>query len=69
MGEGWEPICKFLGKPIPKVPFPRLNDRAAIKAMQQIVPLKVIGKAKFRIILMAVALLVVVMLLAMAFQR
>ena len=24
-GEGWEKICKFLGKPIPNKPFPRKN--------------------------------------------
>lgn len=24
--QGWDPICKFLGVPIPEVPFPRLND-------------------------------------------
>lgn len=24
--QGWEPLCKFLDKPIPKEPFPRLND-------------------------------------------
>ena len=23
--EGWEPLCKFLGKPIPKEPFPHDN--------------------------------------------
>lgn len=28
MGDDWEPLCKFLGKPVPDVPFPRLNDRA-----------------------------------------
>ena len=26
--DGWEPLCKFLGKPIPAEPFPRSNDRA-----------------------------------------
>ncbi|GAB7359299.1 hypothetical protein MBLNU230_g5951t2 [Neophaeotheca triangularis] len=26
--EGWEPLCKFLGKPIPDKPFPRINDTA-----------------------------------------
>jgi hypothetical protein len=26
--EGWEPLCKFLGKPVPSDPFPRTNDRA-----------------------------------------
>ncbi len=24
--EGWEPLCKFLGVPVPDKPFPRLND-------------------------------------------
>ena len=24
--EGWEPLCKFLGVPIPEKPFPRAND-------------------------------------------
>jgi hypothetical protein len=24
--EGWEPLCKFLNKPIPSEPFPHLND-------------------------------------------
>jgi hypothetical protein len=25
--QGWEPLCKFLGVPVPAAPFPRLNDR------------------------------------------
>ena len=24
--EGWEPLCEFLGVPVPDQPFPRLND-------------------------------------------
>ncbi|OAA71663.1 hypothetical protein LEL_08898 [Akanthomyces lecanii RCEF 1005] len=28
MGDGWEPLCSFLGKEVPDVPFPRLNDSA-----------------------------------------
>ena len=27
--EGWEPLCAFLGVPVPEGPFPRLNDSAA----------------------------------------
>lgn len=27
--EGWEPLCAFLGVPVPDKPFPRLNDSAA----------------------------------------
>ncbi|KZT51675.1 hypothetical protein CALCODRAFT_122946 [Calocera cornea HHB12733] len=30
--EGWEPLCKFLGVPVPDVPFPRTNDTAMINA-------------------------------------
>lgn len=28
--QGWEPLCKFLGKEIPNEPFPRLNDSKTI---------------------------------------
>jgi hypothetical protein len=24
--DGWEPLCKFLGKPIPNEPYPHIND-------------------------------------------
>lgn len=24
--EGWAPLCKFLGKPMPDEPFPQVND-------------------------------------------
>lgn len=26
VAEGWEPLCAFLGKPVPSVPFPRVNN-------------------------------------------
>ena len=26
--DGWEPLCAFLGAPVPAEPFPRTNDRA-----------------------------------------
>ncbi|MCB0184855.1 MAG: hypothetical protein KDE31_11350 [Caldilineaceae bacterium] len=26
--EGWEPLCNFLGVPVPDEPFPHVNDRA-----------------------------------------
>lgn len=29
--QGWEPLCKFLGVPVPPGPFPNVNDRAQIK--------------------------------------
>ncbi|CAJ2502250.1 Uu.00g096440.m01.CDS01 [Anthostomella pinea] len=29
LADGWEPLCQFLGKPIPDEPFPRANDKDA----------------------------------------
>jgi hypothetical protein len=26
VSEGWEPLCAFLGVPVPQTPFPRVND-------------------------------------------
>ena len=31
-GDGWEPICRFLGVPVPQDPFPRANERAQWKS-------------------------------------
>ncbi|KAI0160512.1 efflux pump antibiotic resistance protein [Xylariaceae sp. FL1272] len=35
LGTGWEPLCQFLGKPIPNVPFPRVNESQAMEAKIQ----------------------------------
>lgn len=32
MGEGWEPICEFLDKPVPDTEFPWINEAEALKA-------------------------------------
>ncbi|KAK8074219.1 hypothetical protein PG994_005118 [Apiospora phragmitis] len=29
--EGWEPLAKFLGRPVPDAPFPRANDKEAVE--------------------------------------
>ena len=51
--EGWEPLCKFLGKLIPNEPFPHVNDKNAIKTMgykQKIMAWSLAGMAKSQII-------------------
>ncbi|MEV4170301.1 sulfotransferase family protein [Nonomuraea sp. NPDC049709] len=30
-GDGWEPLCAFLGVPVPEVPYPQVNERAAFR--------------------------------------
>lgn len=29
--QGWKPLCAFLGVPVPKTPFPHLNDRVSFE--------------------------------------
>lgn len=31
LSDGWEPLCRFLGKPVPDVSFPNLNELAMLK--------------------------------------
>jgi len=33
LGDGWEPLCRFLGKPVPDAPFPHTNSSADFDAM------------------------------------
>ena len=34
-GEGWQPLCDFLGVPIPETPYPRVNEREAMLARME----------------------------------
>jgi Sulfotransferase domain len=31
ISEGWQPLARFLGAPVPRAPFPRLNDSATVR--------------------------------------
>jgi hypothetical protein len=33
LGDGWEPLCRFLGKPLPNAPYPRSNSAKEFNAM------------------------------------
>jgi hypothetical protein len=33
--DGWEPLCAFLNKPIPAIPFPKVNDTAEFNARKK----------------------------------
>merc|ERR1711935_157201 len=48
--EGWEPLCEFLGMPVPNEPFPHVNDKNVIKQMgfkQKMVAWSLAGAAEF----------------------
>ena len=35
--DGWEPLCAFLGKPIPSCPFPRVNEANTFKEKRELI--------------------------------
>ena len=37
LGSGWEPLCAFLGKEVPDVEFPRVNETAAMREKMAII--------------------------------
>ncbi|PGH18580.1 hypothetical protein AJ79_00359 [Helicocarpus griseus UAMH5409] len=43
ISEGWEPLCKFLGVPVPDEPFPRANDAKALEEYAKKVIRKALG--------------------------
>ncbi|KAI1827717.1 hypothetical protein F4861DRAFT_492279 [Xylaria intraflava] len=40
LGNGWEPLCSFLGAEVPDVPFPRDNDTAALNSLMSSVAIQ-----------------------------
>ena len=32
VGDGWEPLCRFLGRPVPDVPYPQSNSTEQFRA-------------------------------------
>ena len=49
--QGWEPLCSFLGVPVPAGPFPNVNDRAQIKQV-------IAGMTKGAYVILAIGALV-----------
>jgi hypothetical protein len=45
LGEGWEPLADFLGKPVPDEPFPHHNDSAFFRQMVGLDPVVDAGAA------------------------
>jgi len=41
-GDGWEPLCRFLDRPVPVHDFPRLNDTAEFRARMGLPPVETV---------------------------
>jgi hypothetical protein len=44
-GDGWEPLCTFLGKPVPKEPFPHLNESRDLQEMFERFAIKAVRRS------------------------
>ena len=66
--DGWEPLCKFLGVPVPDVPYPHLNKGGSVTeevAANSYIfePIKRDVKISLAIIAISIALLIVMAIL------
>ena len=57
--QGWGPLCEFLERPVPEVPFPRANDRKMDVELRNIIQTRIRRKLfrKMVIVLSALGLL------------
>ncbi|KAL9637118.1 MAG: hypothetical protein Q9204_002002 [Flavoplaca sp. TL-2023a] len=58
--DGWEPLCAFLGRPIPDIDFPRVNEAAALSEKIRLIAWKGIKNALRTSLKVSSAILVLV---------
>ncbi|KAL8889808.1 MAG: hypothetical protein Q9192_005964 [Flavoplaca navasiana] len=58
MGSGWGPLCEFLGKEVPGVEFPRVNEAAALQEKIAIILRRGAGNVLKRVLVVVGPLLV-----------
>lgn len=64
--QGWEPLCKFLNRPVPDQPFPHVNDTASFNKMLMFIKLRT---AFFTYVVPAVGVAVVASVTAALLKR
>ncbi|KAK5118311.1 hypothetical protein LTR62_002824 [Meristemomyces frigidus] len=57
--QGWEPLCAFLGKSMPDVPFPRVNETTAVQEKIQLFIRESFVRSAVRFVTRALPVLVV----------
>lgn len=58
--QGWEPLCEFLGKEVPGVPFPRVNETAAVRELVSVYIANSYKRAAGRLVVRLLPVLVAV---------
>ena len=59
LGEGWEPLCRFLGKEVPDMEFPKVNDGNHIKELLELVAKRSMKNVSLRLLEYSTPLVVV----------
>ena len=65
LSEGWQPLCAFLGTPIPDVPFPRANVGGALAVDMFQLPLFDKMKHEFRLFQATSILIIAIFFMAL----
>ena len=68
LGSGWEPLCDFLGKEVPDVEFPRLNDTASMHERLSIIAGRAIRNVLTRVLLWTAPLIIAILLVATKYR-
>ena len=68
LGSGWEPLCEFLGKDVPDVDFPKVNDTASMHENDSIIFGRGIRNLLTRVLLWTGPLVVAVVLVAAKYR-
>ena len=64
LADGWEPLCKFLGRPVPRTPFPHVNESADFERVMK----SMFDESSFTFWFVAVATLIATILLTVLWK-
>ena len=59
LGDGWKPLCKFLGTEVPDCPFPKVNDNDVVWEQMAIIARRGMRNAAWRVLQLGAVGLVV----------
>ncbi|KAL2759977.1 hypothetical protein ACRALDRAFT_2031180 [Sodiomyces alcalophilus JCM 7366] len=66
IGDGWEPLCRFLDKKVPDTPFPQSNDAASIRKQVEANRMKLAWMALQRVAFWIIAIMVLTLMIRLA---
>ena len=59
LGSGWEPLCTFLGKPVPDRPFPRINEAESLKKIIEVLAVRTARRSLRNVVVVLSGLLAI----------